>query len=74
MDLKTQFAIKTNPYIAKYLRENSYWYKYLTRNPESLVFLEKEMKEAYHLTTKDKVEQLGKRIELVRNFMDILSE
>ncbi len=73
MDLKTQFAIRNHPYIARYLRENSYWYKYLTRDPSSLQQLENEMKERYHLTAKDRIEDFSKKIELIRNFMDILN-
>jgi len=73
MDIKTQFAIKNNPYITRYLRENSGWYKVLTRDPSSIQFLEKEMKEEYRLTAKDKIEDLGEKIELIKNFIDILN-
>lgn len=73
MQLRTQFYIKNNPYIERYLREHSSWYKILNRNPKSIEWLEQEMKETYHLTSKDKIEDLGKRIEMIRNFMDILN-
>lgn len=73
MDIKTQFKIKSNPYLARYLRENSYWYKILTRNPNEIDLLEKQMKEVYRLTPKDKIEDLSKKIEVIRNFMDILN-
>ena len=33
MNLETQFKIKNNPMLQKYIRENSYWYKILNRNP-----------------------------------------
>lgn len=73
MDLKTQFIIKNNPYIARYLRENSYWYKILNRNSDSITILEQEMKEKYKLTAKDKIEDISGKIELLRNFMDIIT-
>ena len=73
MDLKTQFAIRGNPYITNYLKENSNWYKTLSRNPDSIRQLIQETKEYYHLTTKDKIENIGKRIELLKNFIDILN-
>ena len=33
MKLDVQFKIKNNYLLQKYIRENSYWYKYLNRNP-----------------------------------------
>ena len=73
MDLKTQFKVKNNAYILRYLRENSYWYKILTRNPSAVEILERQMKEEYRLTPKDKIEDFGKKIEMIRSFMDILN-
>ena len=35
MTLDIQFKLKSNPLFIKYLHENSYWYKTLTRSPES---------------------------------------
>lgn len=73
MNLKVQFIIKNNPYLARYLHENSQLYKELNRNPSSINRIEKEMKERYKLTTKDKVEDIGRKIELVQNLMDLLN-
>lgn len=73
MNLKTQFAIKNNPYLARYLHENSYWFKLLNRNPNTIQQLEKEMKEKYKMTTKDKMEDLGRKIEFIQSFMNLLN-
>ncbi len=73
MDLQTQFRIRSNFYLMRYLQEHSYWYKYLNRNPESIAMMEQEAKEVYRLTTKDKMEDLGTKIEMIRNFMEILN-
>ena len=73
MNLKTQFAIKNNPYLARYLHENSYWFKMLNRNPNTIQQLEKEMKEKYKMTTKDKMEDLGRKIEFIQRFMNLLN-
>ena len=73
MNLKTQFAIKKNPYLARYLHENSHWFKTLNRNPSMLLSLENEMKERYKLTTKDKIEDLGRKIDFIQNFMNLLN-
>ena len=43
MKLDVQFKIKNNYLLQKYIRENSYWYKYLNRNPGLLSEMEREM-------------------------------
>jgi len=72
MNLKTQFIVRNNFYIGKYLQENSIWYKYLNRDPSLLESMEREMKEAYRLTPKDKIEDFSRKIDFIQNFMDIL--
>ena len=47
MQVETRLKIKSNPNLYRYLRENSYWYKYLNRSPIFLKHLEEEMKEKY---------------------------
>lgn len=70
MDVKTQIIIRSNPNIYKYLREESYWYKYLNRDPSSIKDLERKMKTKYKLTAEDKLESITNRINLLYSFMD----
>lgn len=72
MTLELQFKIKNNPNLYRYLRENSYWYKELNRNPKSIKQMELEMKQKYKLTTVDKITQIRSGLEMVRSFMDVL--
>ena len=72
MDISCQFAIKNNQNLYRFLRENSYWYKELNRNPDSLKKMEEDMKVYYKLTTKDKMNELERKIELIKTFMDIM--
>ena len=72
MDVRTQMIIRSNPNMYRFLREESYWYKYLNRNPNYIKELERTMKNKYQLTTKDKLEKLNQRISLIHNFMDVL--
>ena len=72
MDVLTIIKIRTDPNIYRYLRENSYWYKYLNRDPLSIKRLEEEMKNKYKLTTKDKIEKLSNSINLISSFIDVL--
>ena len=41
MTLDIQFKIKNDPNYIRYLHENSYWYKFLNRNPSSFKQFEK---------------------------------
>lgn len=72
MDIRTQLYVRSNPNIYRYLREYSYWYKYLNRDPTTIKQLEKEMKSRYKLTTEDRLESINNSMNLVRTFMDVL--
>ena len=72
MDIRTHIIIRSNPNIYRFLREESYWYKYLNRNPNSIRDLEKSMKNKYKLTTEDRLEKVGNSISLLHSFMDVL--
>lgn len=64
--------VRSNPYLYKYLRENSYWYKYLNRNPNSIIQMEREMKEKYHLTLDKKIEDLSKKVNMISSILDVI--
>lgn len=72
MDIKTQIIVRSNPNIYRFLREESYWYKYLNRDPNSIKDLEKAMKNKYKLTTEDKLEKINQSMSLIHSFMDVL--
>ena len=73
MNLHTQMIIKNNPNLHKYLREYSYWYKYLNRDPSSIKQLETEMKQRYKLTTEDKISKVSKNVEMISSIVNILN-
>ena len=58
--------------IKRYLKENSYWYNYLNRNPIYLKAMEEEMKKKYKLTPEDKIEKMYNSISMVSEFLKIL--
>lgn len=72
MNIKTQIYVRSNPNIYRYLREYSYWYKFLNRNSNSIKDLEKEMKSRYKLTTEDRLEKINNGISMLHSFMDVL--
>lgn len=72
MQLDLQYRIKQDEKQIMFLRENSYWYKYLNRNPNLLTEMEKEMKEKYKLTTSDKINNISEKLDLIRTFMNVM--
>lgn len=72
MILDLQFKIKNNPNYKRYLRENSYWYKFLNRDPNNFKFFQEELKEKYRLRPQDKIGNIAERLEMIKSLMDIM--
>ena len=64
--------IKKNPMLYHYLKYHSYWYKILLRNPLLLNDLINDMKEDYKLTTKDKIESISKKMQMISSLLEVL--
>ena len=69
MVLELQFKIKNNPHYQRYIRENSYWYKILNRNPSRFKEFEEKVKERYHLRPTDKINQMLETFEILQTMM-----
>lgn len=72
MQVETRLKIKSNPNLYRYLRENSYWYKYLNRSPIFLRRLEEEMKKKYRLRPSDKIENISNSLNLIKSFLEVM--
>lgn len=72
MTLETQFRLKSNPNYIRYIRENSYWYKNLNRNPDTFSLFEQEVKERYGLRPSDKINRALQTFELLQNVLSSL--
>lgn len=70
MTLDVIFKINKDDNLHRYLRENSYWYKLLNRDPKLINKMESDMKKAYKLTLEDKVSDLTTKINLIKGFLD----
>lgn len=73
MNVETQYKIKSNLNNLRYLREKSYWYKYLNRNKNNLKYFEEEMKKTYQITTEDRMKKMVDGIDSLSKIIDILS-
>lgn len=69
MYLETQFKLKEKSYLS-YLRNNSYWYKILNRDPKMISTFEKEVKDYIQ---KQKTSRISKIVEYIDMFQSIVS-
>ena len=72
MILELQFRIKNNPKYLQYIREHSYWYKILNRDPSMFNAFEEKVKEEYKLRASDRISKALSTIELVQNIVSSL--
>ena len=72
MTLDIQFKLKENPNYIKYIRENSHWYKLLTRNPKLFNQFIEEMKVSYKLRPIDRINNALSMVEMMQNIMSTL--
>lgn len=72
MHLDIQFKLKNNPLYIKYLRENSYWYKILNREPNTYIEFERAVKENYKLRPEDRISKAMEYMELLETLMSSL--
>lgn len=73
MFIETQMMIRNNPNLYRYLRENSYWYKYLNRSPAFLKEVEEQMKSYYKITPVDKMEKFSNRLDMITSIIDVFT-
>lgn len=72
MILDLQFKIKSNPNYQRYLREHSYWYQRLNRNPSDFRIFEEEVKRTYKLRVEDKIERVMNTMDMISAIMSSL--
>ena len=72
MNLNLQYRIKQDPRQLQFLRENSYWYKYLNRNELYYKDFINDMKDKYKLKPTDRLNKMMENIEMFRTFLDVL--
>ena len=72
MNIKVQFMLEANPYLKRYLREHSEFYKDIIRNPSFINEVENLMKKEYGLTFPDRLEKIKDNISMFNSFMEVL--
>ena len=69
MEYDIQYKINNDINLKRFLRENSYWYKYLNSN--SFKYFVDDMKVKYKLTTVDKINKTMDNINMLQSFLDV---
>lgn len=72
MKLNVLMNINSEPLQKQFLREHSYWYKYLNRSDAYYKEFINDMKEKYKLTTADKLNKISNDINMFRSFLEVL--
>ena len=72
MNFEIRNIINNDILLKKYLRENSFYYKNLIRNPKFINVLYDLMKKDYKLTVSDKLEKINKDLSMMNSVIDIL--
>lgn len=72
MNLNLQYRIKQDPRQLKFLRENSYWYKYLNRSELYYKDFINDMKDKYKLKPTDRINKMIESMEMFTTFLDVL--
>ena len=72
MPIQIQYILNNNPYLKKYLRENSFYYKDLIRNPSFIKELNELMKKSYKLSLPFKLDKLKDDISMINTVMNVL--
>ena len=69
MDLMLQKRFLENQKMYQYLKENSYWFKYLNRDANSYKEFETKMKELYKERLTDKISEMIDNIDLINGVL-----
>lgn len=72
MRQEVQLYINQRPELKQFIRNNPIWYRYLSRNPESVVQLEHEAKQFYGKTFPQKIERFQSNLNMAMMLLDML--
>lgn len=72
MTASVKILLDSNPMYKRYIRENSYWYKILNRDPLKIDNFIDEVKEKYKLRTTDKINNMFEKIDMISRFISMI--
>ena len=72
MEINLQYKIKNTKGYYEYLKDNSWWIKNLSRNPDSFNDYQKYLKDKYELRTSDKISKAIDNIDLISSLLSAI--
>ena len=72
METRIKILLDSNPLYKEYIRNNSYWYKILNRDPNMFNSFIEEVKEKYKLRPTDKINNMVDKIDMISKFINVL--
>ena len=72
MEINLQYKIKNTKGYYEYLKDNSWWIKNLSRNPDSFNDYQNYLKDKYELRTSDKISKAIDNIDLISSLLSTI--
>lgn len=72
MEINLQYKIKNTNGYYEYLKDNSWWIKNLSRNPNSFNDYQNYLKDKYELRTSDKISKAIDNIDLISSLLSAI--
>lgn len=72
MEINLQYKIKNTKGYYEYLKDNSWWIKSLSRNPDSFNDYQNYLKDKYELRTSDKISKAIDNIDLISSLLSAI--
>ena len=72
MEINLQYKIKNTKGYYEYLKDNSWWIKTLSRNPDSFNDYQNYLKDKYELRTSDKISKAIDNIDLISSLLSAI--
>ncbi|CCZ88790.1 unknown [Coprobacillus sp. CAG:605] len=72
MKINLQYKIKNTKGYYEYLKDNSWWIKNLSRNPDSFNDYQNYLKDKYELRTSDKISKAIDNIDLISSLLSAI--
>lgn len=69
MDALSYAYLQNRPSLLHFVRYHPIWYRYITRNPENLLNIEKEAKQFYGKTIPQRLEQMNEHLQMAQMFI-----
>ncbi|WLR52211.1 YlbE-like family protein [Bacillus tianshenii] len=72
MRLETQYLLNNRPDLKTFVRENPYWYRLLSRDPNAVTEIEQHAKYFYGKTLPQQMQKMRQQLQMVSMMMAMM--